>query len=317
MPAGEFLFGKGAGVEDEVLWGDSMMPLWLRGEPLVVVGREGVGKSTLVQRLVLALLGFDNSGLLGLPVNPVIRRALYFVADRPAQFRRSLIRMVEPSQSDELSNRLLLSVGPPPFDLVVAPESFRDVARSVEADMVVVDSLKDFVPDVSRDEVGYAINRAAQLMAADSIETLFVHHERKDRRGGGAPTIADLHGSRWIAAGAGSVIALDGRPGAAAITLRHLKPPKEPVGPIALRHLKLGGQIVVADSSKRGGSMPPTAPVTAKLYAEQIGLDPGVRADVERARRTLDQYVSEGLLVREPSREGSASIYAPCPENER
>src|SRR5579884_4475966 len=53
--------------ESPAIWGHGQQVLWAEGEGTLIVGPEGVGKTTLAQQLVLALCGYRD-GLLGQPV---------------------------------------------------------------------------------------------------------------------------------------------------------------------------------------------------------------------------------------------------------
>ena len=50
------------------LWGIGEPVLWAAGEPLMIVGHQGVGKTTIAQQLALHRLGLRHGGFLGLPV---------------------------------------------------------------------------------------------------------------------------------------------------------------------------------------------------------------------------------------------------------
>jgi len=100
-----------------------------------------------------------------------------------------------------------------------------------------VDSLKDLAPKLSDDEVGSRVNSARQELLARGVQVFEVHHQRKEQRGQGAPKrLADVYGSRWLTAGAGSVVLLWGEPGDLVVELRHLKQPAEDVGPLFVLH---------------------------------------------------------------------------------
>src|SRR4051794_28282944 len=68
------------------IWGSGGDVAWARGETLLIAGPQGVGKTTLAQRLALARCAIDTA-VLGLPVDPDPRGVLYVAADRPAQAR--------------------------------------------------------------------------------------------------------------------------------------------------------------------------------------------------------------------------------------
>jgi hypothetical protein len=77
----------------ESRWGTGHRCLWARGEPFLIVGPDGVGKTTIALLLVLAMIGVKLPSLLGLDVEPV-ERVLYLACDRPSQAKRSMRRMV-------------------------------------------------------------------------------------------------------------------------------------------------------------------------------------------------------------------------------
>ena len=79
----------------EPLWGDGSRVIWAQGEGLMIVGPQGVGKSTLAQQLCLARKKLREPELLGFPVAADDRPILYLAMDRRAQIRRSLARMVD------------------------------------------------------------------------------------------------------------------------------------------------------------------------------------------------------------------------------
>ena len=102
---------------------------------------------------------------------------------------------------------------------------------------MVLDSLKDVALDLVKDDVGARVNHALQLALADGVQVVALHHQRKHGTDGSRPTrLADVYGSAWITAGAGSVILLWGEPGDAWVDLTHLKQPAGDVGPLRVFH---------------------------------------------------------------------------------
>jgi hypothetical protein len=97
------------------VWGDGEQVAWSEGEPLLLVGPEGVGKTTLAGQLVMARLGLLTT-VLGIPVTPGQGRLLYLACDRPAQVQRSLARLVDEADRELLDERLAFWKGPPPAD---------------------------------------------------------------------------------------------------------------------------------------------------------------------------------------------------------
>ena len=144
-------------------WGEGHRSLWARGEPFLLCGPDGVGKTTVAQQLVLKLCGLGEPSLLGLPVRSD-RRVLYLALDRPSQALRSFRRMVGPDDRQLLEEHLALWEGPLPFDLPAQPGSLLALARRAGADAVVIDSLKDAAMELCKEETGQGLNKAFQIL---------------------------------------------------------------------------------------------------------------------------------------------------------
>ena len=202
----------------------------------MLVGPDGIGKTTLGQQLALCRVGVRNK-LLGYPVKPAAGKVLYIAADRPKQAIRSMRRMVAPADYDLLEQRLVIWRGPLPDTLASNPRILVEAAEHFEASDVVIDSLKDVQSDLSKDESGSAANIAFQELIATDRELINLHHQRKQQSGGTAPKhLSDVYGSRWLTAGQGSVFMLWGEPGDLVIEFLHLKQPSGDVGPLKLIH---------------------------------------------------------------------------------
>ncbi len=217
--------------EVPALWGAGDRVLWARGEALMIVGPAGVGKTTLAQQVVIARLGL-TSEVLDLPVEPTSSRVLYLACDRPPQIARSLARMVRPCDRELLDDRLMVWKGPPPLDFARHPDTLLDMAQSAQADTVVIDSLKDVALKLTDDEAGSGYNSARQRALAEGVDLIELHHQRKAGSGlAGKPnSLADVYGSVWITAGAGSVLLVWGEAGDSVVQVTHLKQPAEDVG---------------------------------------------------------------------------------------
>lgn len=97
------------------------------GEGLMIVGPQGVGKSTIAQQLWLARMKLRDTELLGFPVAADDRPILYLAMDRRAQIRRSLARMVDlddPTTRGRLSTQLIVWPGPSPLKANESPKAF-------------------------------------------------------------------------------------------------------------------------------------------------------------------------------------------------
>lgn len=142
------------------LWGEGDHALMATGEALMIVGPQGVGKTTLAQRLVLTQIGIGPAGLLGQPVKPITGRVLYLAMDRPQQAKRSLRRMVTEADRETLDERLLIHNGRPVRDMLTDYRALVAEWLALGVETVVVDSLKDVAPGLAKD-VGHQPRRDA------------------------------------------------------------------------------------------------------------------------------------------------------------
>ena len=233
VSGGTFILDAPKGVP--AVWGSSDQVAWAKGEPLLIVGPAGVGKTTLAGQLIMARVGLRGS-VLGMPV-AAGERVLYLACDRPAQVQRALARLVTANDREVLDERLVIWKGPPPADFARHPDTLIRMCDRANADMVVIDSEKDVALKLSDDETGAGLNAAHQRAVAEGVEVVGLHHQRKNAAGGGKPNrLEDVYGSTWITAGAGSVILLWGDAGDPIVELSHLKQPAEPIGPFKVLH---------------------------------------------------------------------------------
>ncbi len=279
-------------------WGHGDEVLWAEGEALTIAGPPGVGKTTLAGQIVRGcLLGGD---LLGLPIRPA-RRVLYLAMDRPRQIARALRRNLGDVGRDVLDDRLVVWPGPPIVDIAKVPETLVGYARLAEADVVIVDSLKDAAVGLSEDAVGAGYNRARQMCLAEGVDVLELHHVVKRGANGTQPTtLADLYGSAWITAGAGSVVLLWGAAGDPIVELRHLKQPAAEVGPLKISHDHDAGTSSVwhAADLLTLARLSGSTGITAKAAACHLfATDKPTPAETEKARRRLDRHVRESDLA--------------------
>lgn len=309
LRGGDFVLG--VPVRPPAIWGAGERVLWAEGEGLVVAGPTGVGKTTLIQQVILGLIGVGEPTMLGLPVAPLRedQEVLYLAMDRPDQARRSLRRMVKEGDRTVLERRLIGWRGPLPVDVVGNPAAFADFVcdqgRNVGA--VVVDSLKDMATGIAKDDVSAAVNIAFQEVLARDVGLLVSHHTRK-LNGNKSPTIDDVFGGTWVTAGAGSVVMLHGAPGDTAVDFRHLKKPAAEVGPLKLVHDHRAGVTRIAgagrtvqDLLKERGDIGLTLDEAA---AEFVGNTE--KAAREKMRRQLDKLASDDAAVYRPGTRGGS-----------
>jgi replicative DNA helicase len=282
------------------LWGSGSDVLWAEGEALMICGGSGVGKTTVAAQVVRGRLGLIGD-LLGLPIEGGARRVLYLAMDRPSQARRALRRAFHDEEREVLAECLLFWQGPPLYDMAVQTDLLTQMCRHADADTVVIDSLKDAAIGLSADEVGAGWNRARQKALAAGVQVLELHHLVKRNAGGGAPeSIADIYGSTWLTAGAGSVMLLHGQPGDPVVSMRHLKQPLDEVGPWQVLHDHGTGT-----SHRQADEIDPLALLRVRgqvgITAQELGVilfgERPTPAQVQKSRRRLERLVAGDLAV--------------------
>ena len=290
----------------ESVWGAGHRCLWPKGEPLVICGPDGVGKTSLVQQVTLRRCALIDEQFLGLPIDPA-GRVLYLASDRPTQAMRSFRRMVGPSDRELLDERLTIWPGPLPFNLVNEPRGLVELARYFKADTVVIDSLKDVASDLSKEESGLGISAAFQHTVAEGIEVCALHHQRKAQNGSSKPRhLSDVYGSRWITASAGSVIMLWGEAGDLVVEFDHLKQPDETVGPFKVIHDHVYGVSTLAESVdawavvQRSWNGLTAATVASAIFSTETP----DRNQIEKARRQLERLVREHKIQKRDGTKG-------------
>jgi replicative DNA helicase len=236
LPPGEFAISAGDVIFDvplevESIWGKGQESLWAVGEPLMIYGPTGIGKTTLAGRLLLSLIGVDSSELLDYPVTPITagRTVLYIAADRPRQAMRSLRRMVPKEAASLLRERLRIEHNRQIWASESDPEMLYRAAIQANASVVFIDASKDLAGGPLKDEgPAKALMDAIQICIANGINIVMLHHPRKAIQEGGTKReldIDDVYGSAWLTAGCGSVVLVDGKPGGGLFRFEQLKAP--------------------------------------------------------------------------------------------
>jgi replicative DNA helicase len=286
------------------VWGEGETVLWAQGEALMLASLPGLGKTTIAGQLVRARLGLDPA-VLEMKVREG-ERVLWLLMDRPQQIARSILRQLERAEIEALGDRLVLGWGPPPADVARHPELLAELCASARADTLVVDSVKDAALKLTDDEVGATYNRARQLAITAGVEVLELHHLVKRNAEGKPPSsLADVYGSAWLTAGAGSVVVLTGEPGDPIVRASHLKQPREPWGPMWLAHDHARGRTTVHNRVDLLELLAVTRVQTALSAATALyEKERPSRAEVEKARRQLERLVTAGLAYTSPGRAG-------------
>lgn len=236
ITAGTWLFDEPVG---DPIWGNGPKILWALLQAVLIVSADGLGKTSVAQQLCLHLLGVRPPSFLGFEVKPLPEDQIivYLAMDRPEQARQSMLRMVSPTDKEELDRRCHLWQGPMPIS-VAQPGAMADWLQAEFGEhvgAVVVDTYKDFGLALSDDAVGIAINSAMQEVIARGIQWLGLTHPTKDGRS--LRTLEDVYGSRHLFSGCGSVLGLRGAvSGTTNVELAQLKTPIESVFPLRLVH---------------------------------------------------------------------------------
>ena len=268
------------------IWGGAAAPFSAEGQPWMVVGSDGTGKTSTAGQYAHARLGLTGA-MWDEPVEPLSSElsVYYFAADRPRQGMEAFKRSFGEKDRPLLRERLHIHKGPPPFRLS-SPRGQQWLLREVEetnAGLVILDSRKDFGSTTNADEVAGVVT-AVQLLVASDIEVLLLHHPNEaSLRRNGPPELADISGHGAVYSGMGSVLFLKGRAGSTLIDVHHLKPIRGVVPPFKIQHDHAAGvserlAVGIVPGSEKG-----------ELTEGRMALD---RFEV-RVLRAIDDYPSE------------------------
>lgn len=221
---------------------------WASKQGTIIAGPPGTGKSTIALQVVLRRVGLLDGEVLGLPVAVSDQPLMYLALDRADQIRQSIARMI-PEGADPVAAERLRMIDNLPLGVDLRrPGSFIAWLKGHQAGAVVMDSAKDLGFDLNDSADGQAFNYLVQATLRAGIDVLVTHHSRKTPRGDRKPlTLNDLHGSQWVAAGAGSVLMLDGEAGPKPKRLVHVKPLTQPMAPLLLELDPIRGEIQYRD----------------------------------------------------------------------
>jgi len=300
------------------IWGPPESPLWSKGESLMLAGDVGVGKSTLAEELVVARLGRLDT-VLGYPVETDGGRVLYIAADRPKQILRGLNRTIG-GGVDGVGNMLVFRAGPLPVGIDLGDptctEWLLEQALAMGATTVVVDSIKDTFREQSDEGSAGAYNIARQRVVSNGVELIEIHHTRKtSTQGHGDRSGLDaVYGSRWLTAGAGSVLTLvhakpagdheDSTEESSPVLLRQVKAITEPHDKMRLTLDRDAGRLVPASEPESLSSAILSAlffggaPMTVAAVCEHLFPEGPTPAEVARVRRALQRLAGQGKVNR-------------------
>lgn len=295
--------------EPKPLWGTPDTPLWLPGESLTIVGPPSVGKSTLAHAVMWGALGLAPD-VIGFPIEPLTEGGiLYLAMDRPKQIKRAMMRFVRanPDRREEIMTvireRLTIWEGPLPGDITTDKRLLISMAERFGRTRIVVDSIKDVLPNASDEARAGGYNIARQESLAEGLEWVELHHNRKSGADNKEPnTLDDVYGSRWITAGAGSVLSLFGQPGEIVLRLAHLKPLGEPIFPTWVQIERHSGLVTVHEEVgldellRRAGANGITAEdATRQLYGIEEKRKP-TKSQIQNVRNKLNRMITAGTV---------------------
>ena len=286
---------------DEVpaLWGtDGKKVLWAKGQGLLVLAPQGVGKTTLALRLVEGMLGLSDS-VLEMPIVRAEKNVLYAAMDRPTQISGAMKRVFWRHGRVLHERGLRILTGPPSRDLGRNPEFLLDVCLEMDAGVVFIDSLKDGVVGLSNEEVAQGWNKAVQLCLREGVDICVLHHPPK--RAGSDPEKVmdndDSYGSVWLSAGMGSVVQLWAKADSSYVEFTQTKFPVGRMAGMLLRRDNSEGRFEVMGGEAEWQWFFASPHTVGELAAHMF---PGeiTSGNLKKARRIVDELLARELLTK-------------------
>lgn len=306
-----------AGKDVAPVWGWPGQVAWASGESLMVGGPIGTGKTTVAGQLMFGRLGLVEA-VLGMPVMPGNGKVLYLALDRPRQIARAHRRLVRPEWEKVLRERLVVWCGPLSDLLDKDTELLLRLAQESGADTVVIDSLKDAVSTLTKDEMAVAYNNGRQRLISGGVELLELHHEKKLQAGTvreQRPTLDQMYGQQWFTAGAGTVLYFAGHAGDPVVKMWQIKMAQGEIGPLEIVHDHDTGLSRVVEGQDPLSLLRAAGDGLNALFMAGLLYDTEKpsNAQREKARRVLDKLVDQGDARVENKGSGKTAIYHATP----
>ena len=276
---------------DGLVHGDEGV-LVARGTSALIVGAEGVGKTTLLQHLALSLAA--QRPFLGFAVGDGAR-VLYVGADRPHSQCDSISKLRD--QYPDTGDRLITYFAVP-GDLLSDQRTLLSMARRANAEVVILDSLYAIAPtdqSMNEDMWARALARSVAALMSAGITLIVAAHPPRNTEGRDKTTNA--LGSRFQSAGMDTVINLSGK-GTVTLSMDKGFGGVEPVR-FAIdgetRALRRVGQAVEPEIAL--ATFVVGDPITKKSFAEAMGWESDDRSALARAERALSELTERDRVA--------------------
>lgn len=239
------------------VWGDDDTVMWAEGEYMLLCGDTGVGKTTMGVQLIAARAGLTDT-FLGFPVAEG-KRSLWLHADRPYQLQQMLRDVFTEDELASMSDRFVVASGIPDEKLYgnfkIDEKHYYNLARQVEADTLVIDSLFNVVSDPNDFAVAKQFTDAVKYACENGVQTLVLHHPRKTSSSSSDSELSvdRVYGAQSFTASAGSVFTFKKAKDSKNALLRQQKMPKGSLEPIEMFQDWKGSKRFVVVSSGDSG----------------------------------------------------------------